>query len=244
VKLPALSRAAVSAQPARGLVGPAGYLALLLGSVGLILVAPFGRLWLAAGLCLAANGLFHPGSLRRLAAGRWLAMLGGLVLANALWLGPADQALGPLAYSGEGLRAGLQMAVRALVVMVAVDGFAGAVDVGQVAGLFERAGLRGLGFAVGVAFNLLPSLRRSGRCAWHSLWMRGGLRQQRWRALRLLLVTVVANALRRAEDIALAAEARGFAPERCRAAPLPAGRLDWLVGLGVAAAGLVVVAWR
>jgi energy-coupling factor transporter transmembrane protein EcfT len=67
---------------------------------------------------------------------------------------------------------------------------------------------------------------------WHSLWMRGGLRKQRWRGLRLLLLTIITNALRRTEEIALAAEGRAFCPEQCRAMPLRAGSLDWAVVSG------------
>ncbi len=112
--------------------------------------------------------------------------------------------------------------------MAAVNGFASAVDIAAVAGLLERFGLQGLGFCLGVAMNLLPALQESATNAWRSLWMRGGLRQRRWRGLQLLLVTVVSNALRRAEEIALAAESRAFTPERSRPMPIQAGQWDLL----------------
>jgi energy-coupling factor transporter transmembrane protein EcfT len=53
------------------------------------------------------------------------------------------------------------------------------------------------------------------------------MRAQWWRGLQLLLLTILTNALRRSEDIVLAAEARGFRPDRSRTAPLRIGRLDW-----------------
>lgn len=112
--------------------------------------------------------------------------------------------------------------------MAAVNGFASAVDIAAVAGLLERFGLQGLGFCLGVAMNLLPALQELATNAWRSLWMRGGLRQRRWRGLQLLLVTVVSNALRRAEEIALAAESRAFTPERSRPMPIQAGQWDLL----------------
>ena len=66
--------------------------------------------------------------------------------------------------------------------------------------------------------------------------MRGGLRRQRWRGLRLLAVTITASALSRAEEIALAAEARAFSPEHARSLPVRFGRWDWLaLSLGVVA---------
>ena len=98
----------------------------------------------------------------------------------------------------------------------------------------ERAGLQGLGFSLGVAANQLPNLRQSSTNAWHSLRMRGGMRAQWWRGLQLLLLTILTNALRRSEDIVLAAEARAFRPDCSRAAPLRIGRLDWwLIPVGV-----------
>ncbi|MFA5873789.1 MAG: hypothetical protein WC832_07470 [Anaerolineales bacterium] len=107
-------------------------------------------------------------------------------------------------------------------------------DITEMAGLFERAGLQGLGFSLGVAANMLPNLRQSSMNAWHSLRMRGGLRAQWWRGLQLLLLTVLTNALRRSEDIVLAAEARAFRPDRSRAVPIRIGRLDWwLVSAGL-----------
>jgi energy-coupling factor transporter transmembrane protein EcfT len=66
--------------------------------------------------------------------------------------------------------------------------------------------------------------------------MRGGFRHQRGRALQLLLVTVVSNALRRAEETALAAEARAFDPQRASHLTISHGRYDWLPWLG----GLVI----
>jgi energy-coupling factor transporter transmembrane protein EcfT len=62
--------------------------------------------------------------------------------------------------------------------------------------------------------------------------MRGGLRAQRWRGVRLLLLTIITNALRRTEEIALAAEGRAFSPEQTRSMPLRPGSLDRVVAVG------------
>jgi energy-coupling factor transporter transmembrane protein EcfT len=45
--------------------------------------------------------------------------------------------------------------------------------------------------------------------------------------LQLLAITIITNALRRSEEIALAAEARAFSPEHSRALPVKTGNLDW-----------------
>ncbi len=145
-------------------------------------------------------------------ATRWLVMIALLALPPVFFLGEQDRSL--------------QIMLRVIVVLVSVDGFTNSVDIASIAGLLERFGLRGLGFSMGVALNLLPSLQTAALSTWHSLWMRGGLRKQRWRGVRLLLLAIITNALRRTEEIALAAEGRAFSPEQSRALPLRTGSLD------------------
>ena len=114
----------------------------------------------------------------------------------------------------------------------------------EVAGALERGGLHGLGFSLGVATNLLPDLRRSSTATWHSLRMRGGLRGRWLRGLQLLLLAVMTNALRHAEEIVLAAETRAFLPEKSRSVPLKRGRLDgWIVLAGVLALFMAVAGY-
>lgn len=213
---------------ALGRLGTSGHLAIFAWSLTMVMLVPAGRVLWAAGICLAVALWLYPRSLTRLLRPRWLLMLALLALPPVFLVGTVDTSVLGIGVSTAGLLAGMQIAVRFVVVMVAVDGFTSAVDIAAMAGLLERFGLQGLGFCLGVALNLLPALQESATNAWRSLQMRGGLRRNRWRALRLLLVTVVSNALRRAEEIALAAEARAFAPECARPMPIQIGRLDWL----------------
>ena len=194
--------------------GPIGHLAIFFWSLAMVMLVPVDRLVGTAVLCLVVAAIFYPHAFRRILRLRFLVMLALLVL-PPLFL---------LAENGDQLA--LQIGLRFVVVLTAVDGFTHAVDVVQIAGLLERLGLRGLGFSLGVALNLLPSLQQSSIHAWQSLRMRGGLRQKKWRGLRLLVVTIITNALRRAEEIALAAESRAFSPDTCRPAPLPIKPLD------------------
>ena len=138
-----------------------------------------------------------------------------------------------------GVLAAIQIGLRFVVVLTAVNGFTSTVDIPQVGGLLERFGLRGLGFSLGVALNLLPGLQQSSHNAWQALQMRGGLRRRWWRGLRLLAMTVMTNALRRAEEIALAAESRAFSPECVRPMPLHSGWQDKLLF----PVGLFVLLW-
>ena len=214
---------------APGKLGTIGYLAIFAWSLGMVMFVPAQRMLLAGGLCTLAAALVYPRSFLRLMRPRWLGMIVLLALPPLFFLGDLDRSLWFIRYSSEGLTGSLQIILRVIVVLVAVDGFTSAVDIASIAGLLERFGLRGLGFSMGVALNLLPSLRTAAMNTWHSLWMRGGLRAQRWRGIRLLLLTIITNVLRRTEEIALAAEGRAFCLEQSRALPLRAGSLDWAV---------------
>ncbi len=213
---------------ARRLVGSVGHLVIFLWSLGIILLTPLRGGFLLAGICLVLLSLLYPSALQRILRPRWLILLGVLLVISILFGGSEpDLEVWGIPISTEGVTAGVQMTLRAIVILLAADGLATSMDITEVAGLFERAGLQGLGFSLGVAANLLPNLRQSSMNAWHSLRMRGGMRAQWWRGLQLLLLTVLTNALRRSEDIVLAAEARAFRPDRSKAIPIRIGRLDW-----------------
>jgi energy-coupling factor transporter transmembrane protein EcfT len=212
-------------------------MAIFFTSIIAVMVVPPQHLpWVAAG-CLLVAWLVYPHVLRRLMRLRWLVMVCLLSLPPIFLVGEVDRSVFGISYSSEGLLNGIQIALRILVVLVSVQGLTSMVDISSIAGLLERAGLHGLGFSLGVALNLLPALQQSAQNAWRSLWMRGGLRKQRWRALRLLAVTIIANALSRAEEIALAAEVRAFSPERTRSMPVKVGKWDW----GILILGVLVI---
>ncbi len=210
-------------------VGTIGYLTLFLWCLGMVMLAPQEKIPVVAAVCIMFSVLLFPLSFHRLFHWRWLFFMLLLSLPPVFLLGEIDRSIWGLGFSSEGLSAGLQIALRFIVVLIAINGLTGSVEITAIAGLLERFGLQGLGFSMGVALNLLPSLQQSAINAWHSLWMRGGLRRQRWRGLRLLVFSIVTNALRRAEEIALAAEARAYSPDRSRALPVVVGNWDWIV---------------
>jgi energy-coupling factor transporter transmembrane protein EcfT len=195
----------------------------------MVMLAPQEYILSFAIVCIAASVLLFPLSPRRLFHWRWIFFMLLLSLPPIFLLGEIDRSLWGVGYSSEGFSAGLQIALRFIVVLIAINGLTASVEITAIAGILERLGLQGLGFSMGVALNLLPSLQQSSINAWHSLWMRGGLRRQRWRGIRLLIFSIITNALRRAEEIALAAEARAFSPDRSRALPIIVGNWDWLI---------------
>lgn len=218
-----------------------GHFALLLWSLAAVFLVEASRTWLVALAVLLVLGLVYPHALRRALRPRWLLLVGLMALPSLFLSGPPAIALGPLSISADGLQMGSRVVARALVILVAVDSFTAAVDVVEIAALFERTGLNGIGFALGVALNILPILRETATTTWHSLRMRGGLRKQPLRGLRFYLVTVISSAVRRAGDIALAAEARAFTPGCQRPAPFQVSVYDRLVFIGGFAAFLLLI---
>jgi energy-coupling factor transporter transmembrane protein EcfT len=139
----------------------------------------------------------------------WL-FLAVLLLLSPFAIGQRDTMLWGIPFSNEGLWAGLYMSIRALTIAVAVTGFANTISVEGITRLFDRAGLAGLGFATGVAFNMLPTLSLESQSTFETMRLRGGFRRQRLARLKMLAVIVLTNALRHADDIVCAAEARAF----------------------------------
>ena len=223
-------------------LNPGSYLAFLLWALLLVAALPEPRLALLLPLVVAFGGLAGRGALRVLASRRfWLFILSTLAIAPFI-LGEADLRWGVLGISRAGLETGAWMAARAATLMLAFSASLGALSVAQMMGLFERLGLRGLGFALGVALNLGPVLRDTVEAAYHTLRLRGGFRRPLQTA-RLFLVTVIANGVRYGDDVVQAASARAFDPATApRRTIRILGRVDkaFIAGLAAVAVGLVV----
>jgi energy-coupling factor transporter transmembrane protein EcfT len=223
----------VNIEKPKALLGSLGRLVIFLWALGMALVPPVERGFIPSLMALVVLGTLYPCAVRRLARPRWLLLLASLFLVNLFFGIPkegTDWLVLGLPLSSIAIFNGLQMVLRAIVILVAADGLSASVDITEVAGLLERGGLHGLGFSIGVATNILPDLRQSSTNAWHSLRMRGGLRANWWRGLQLMVLTILSNALRHAEEIVLAAEVRAFRPELSRKVSLRIGSLDgWVV---------------
>ncbi len=216
----------------RLLIGSLGHLSIFLWVLGMVLISPMGMgIFPALGI-LGVLVFLYPFALRRLARPRWLIIFFSLFLVNIIFgypEGGTDRMVLGLSLSSNTLLSGMQMTLRAILILLAADGLSSSVNITEIAGLLERGGLQGLGFSIGVAVNLLPDLRQSGMIAWHSLRMRGGLRANWWRGIQLLLLTMLSNSLRHADEIVLAAEVRAFRPELVRKGVLRIGTLDWWI---------------
>jgi energy-coupling factor transporter transmembrane protein EcfT len=203
-------------------LGTLGYLTCLFFSLAAPILAEGTRIVPACAVAFLLAVVFYPEGLEVLKSRRlWLFL--GILLVSMTWLmGSGDGTPGTTAFESGGLSIGLAMALRALTIVVAVAGFTSSVSVSDLAGLMERSGLKGLGFATGVAFNMLPIVRTTATNAYQAVRLRGGFRRRRFRTLGLLLITVISNSLRQAEDIVTAAEARAYSPDHTR--PLSTAR--------------------
>jgi len=223
-----------------GALGRAGFL------VTTILLAASTTGWklaVALGCCWAFSLCVHPLGflvLRRLTLWSLLTLV---ALPPLLLLTPRDIALPlGLAVSADGCRVAMTMLARSLMIVVAAAGFASTVSVHDLTGVLEVVGLRGLGFSLGVAVHALPSARQTWVTSARALRLRGGFRGQWGRDVVLLSMTVVANALRRADEVVEAAQARGFSADRRGRRTMPEHwRADavWLGGMVVMACVLI-----
>lgn len=156
-----------------------------------------------------------------------------LFIVSAVALGPwlarsAGSIEAGFAPSWAGIWMGLEMAGRALALMLAFSLGLSSLSLSDLVALFEGLGLRGLGFALGVAMNLLKTLQGMGRVTFETIKLRGGLRRPLV-SLRLFLVTLVSNTLRYGDEIVHAASVRAFDPTRGRESKLVPSRSDLLL---------------
>jgi energy-coupling factor transporter transmembrane protein EcfT len=160
----------------------------------------------------------------------WILVLAAVALGPIL-IGEPDVTLGPLHLSREGFTVGLEMAGRALTLALAFNLGVGALSLSDTVAVFDRLGLRGLGFATALAMNLLGTLQEMAAVTLQTIRLRGGTRRP-WAALRLFLITTVANTLRYRDDIVSAAAVRAFDPHKGRPLPLPLLPSDlWLLAV-------------
>jgi len=230
---------------ALGPVGRLGPLALLAAAV---LGADLPRVWLLVALTLLWVAWVDGRALRGLKSRWFLTFACFLVIPLALWGGPRTWSLGwGLALAPQGLELGLSMLGRTVVLWLAVNTVVLGLSLQQWSAFFERLGLHGFGFTMGVAFHLVPSVLASATDAWHALRMRGGLSAYGWEAPQRLLTAVVSGALRHVDEITAAAQARAYDPTRPPRPGEPARAADWgvvaLWAVACLAVRLAPLAW-
>jgi len=218
------------------------HLFFLIWTLVLVAILPDERVGFLAGIVLlfilltGSQGLFTLSD-RRL----WIGML--LLLAiSAFVLGKADWHWGMLQLSLSGLQTGLCMALRALCLTLAFGGSSSVLSASEMSRLFDSLGLKGLGFALGVALNAITPLGEVVHIAYHSCRLRGGFRRHLWLNTRRLLISALTNAIRYGDDVVLAASARAFDPSRHRVIPPAFHFTDLVILLTLIVLGGLLVA--
>jgi len=202
----------------------AGWLLLGLALVELA----FGLMWSRRGLRLLRRPRF------------WAFVLSAVALGPFL-IGEPDVAVGPLRLSRAGFTAGLEMAGRAFTLTLAFGLGIASLSLSDIVAVSDRLGLRGLGFAVALAMNLLGALQEMATVTLHTIWLRGGMHRP-WTSLRLFLITTVANTLRYGDEVVNAAAVRAFDPNGGQPVALPLRRADlWLLVLLAGCTGVLLV---
>ena len=220
---------------------PAGHLACFVFAVLVPIAADGTSLVAASAVVLAVVVAFQRRGLTVLADWRAWTLVALLATPAALLTGRADRILLGVPVAGEGLLLGASIATRAFTLLLGVAGFASSVSVSELTALLERGGLKGVGFALGVAVNAFPTVVTSFATTFHAIRLRGGFRARRLRSVRLLLITVVTRSLQHAEQVVSAAEARGFSVDRARRLPPLAGSTDAGLVAALVVLGLVIL---
>lgn len=208
-------------------LGPWGYLLFTLWA---LLASLFVEGWRLVGLTLSelAFGLiYNREGLRPLRRARfWVFVLTAVALGLFVgFSGERTLALGAVTLPREGLAMGLGMAGQAFAITLAFSLGAASLSLSDAVAIFDRLHLRGLGLALGLAMNLLETLREMATVTLQTIRLRGGWRRP-FVGLRLFLITVVSNTLRYGDQVVNAAVVRAFDPSAGRIAPLPLRRAD------------------
>jgi energy-coupling factor transporter transmembrane protein EcfT len=187
----------------------------------------FGLVWNRSGLHLLRHLRF------------WILILTTVALGPFL-LGKPDVGLGPLRLSSEGFTAGLEMAARFFTLALAFNLGVDSLSLSDIVAVFDRLGLRGLGFATALAMNLLGTLQEMATVTLQTIRLREGQRRP-WTSLQLFLITTVANTLHYRDEIVNAASVRAFDPNKGPSIKLPLRRADlWLMIALVAYTGVLI----
>jgi energy-coupling factor transporter transmembrane protein EcfT len=138
-----------------------------------------------------------------------LAFADGDVAADWVWTSTAF---------GAALGTGLTMAGRALALTLSFSLGLSVLSLSDLLTIFGRLRLRGLGFALGVAMNLLSTLQEMATVTFQTIKLRAGLRRPLV-AVHLFLVTLLSNTMRYGDQIVNGASVRAFDPNSDRHSP-------------------------
>lgn len=216
-----------------------GYLILLGGVIAaFITLSPISQACCFLVLLFYAL-LFQRDAMARMA--RWPLAVFAAVLMLVASSDLALEAGAPIriSFSGPGAMMGLGMLMRACGIFIAAQIFSVRVPVLDLTRLTDAVGLRGFGFALGVAFHMLPEVHGTARETGDALRLRGLAGRRRWRAAVPWLLAILVQLLQRSDEIVASARTRGFGSGR-RFRYFPAWRTGDAVILAVVSGTLLL----
>jgi len=186
--------------------------ALLAGAMLIFLSVILRGVYLLAlsGVLLAVMLLFRRPELHMFFRIRFWIFILLPVLTGAFFIGEKNLNIVTLRISSEGILEGIQMSGRALCLLFSFSIVLSKITTGKIIGFFERYGLKGMGFALGVASNTLATITQNSSLVYHTLRLRGGFRKRPIKSFSLFVVVVISSSIRHADDIVHAAMTRGF----------------------------------
>ena len=190
----------------------AGWLRLtlfVLSTAAVMLVSGWHLLGVA-GLLLGIAVLFDPPTRRLLAKLRFWLLIVSPLLAAVIFLGKMKPPV--FTVSPEDLKLGLEMSLRALALILSVQLLVSGLTVSRIMRRFETYGFKGLGFALGIAQNMLSTLTETVEAIFITIRLRGGFRRRPLYAVGLFLISLISSTLLQADQVVNAASARAFDP--------------------------------
>jgi len=218
-----------------------GYLFFFLWAIALAILAQGSRVILVLASATIFSLLFCEDAFREMHRWRFWFIIASALLISPLAVGERDVSLFGIWVSREGFWTGLWMALRAMAIALAANAFASLVSVAEMAQLLEKVGLKGLGFAIGVALNMLSTIRETAGNAFNAMRLRGGFRRHRFKALKMLFVAIIVNSLRHADQVVDAAEMRAFSVEEHSYDPIPITLPDLILIMVLLVVGMAIL---
>ena len=163
-----------------------------------------------AGFLLGTAVLFDPPTRRLIAKLRfWLLVVSPILVAVAMFgkIEPPAFTMSP-----EDLKLALEMSLRALSLILSVQLLVSGLTVSRIMRRFETHGFKGLGFALGIAQNMLSTLTETVEAIFITIRLRGGFRRRPLYAVGLFLISLISSTLLQADQVVNAASARAFDP--------------------------------
>lgn len=117
-------------------------------------------------------------------------------------------------YSREALFSGVQMVLRGISLFLWLNIFTMHISIGEIVDFFKKTGFTDFGVKLALALNILPILDEEIGNIKAAFLLRTGSRKRVFLNTFRISMTILANVIRRAEEISIALALKGYSNER------------------------------